>query len=660
MSAGSFEGSNWMHYEATADRSTRPSSTVHRALWCVIHPFVRPALVAGDTEEQVMRKWVVVVSVLGTLVNLVGPGLVVGFLRTDRFEDMPLHWLYLIAILACLVAYGWMLRRKRVSNVFLTSFAAFLTLSICIVDLFGSVVQVRYWAAHIVVIDVLLVCNVPLRYVTPLVALMCAWLTVMGAEKGLRFGLFDLPGLPGNDHRRRVTDCASPPCGHPAWVSYFLSNVIVVLVEFFVTRTFAHEVSRRKLALEESVAVARLLVEHLAAYDLDAADRCLQAGKLPADMAAVFNDLLANLKTYRPFLPDGLFRMDMTPEELESDQGSSTLSELYVVASAAASPVGSPAPSPVTASPRAQMPSRRASLSTLKLPARLESKRMTLVAMVQDLSVTLDDAAEYVTSHTETLCRAFDVVKARRGSLDYFHGERVYASFNAFDIAQRHVEDAVAAVVDLWPVMGTAAVVTGTAHAGYLGAAEKLRSPVVVGALAGEVGQMLRAAVAARERTVVCVATARAANYRFAMRHLLHTFYFADETRERSDTKETPTALYALEAAPDMMPEQDAAPSPVMMNSEWMYQLEGSGILAWAAYNAAAKAFVSNGRAAGEQSVCAATDADDPMRFRFLDDACAAMIIDLRASCAPVAGGVRTPDSIPVSPLSNTFDHTCH
>ena len=69
------------------------------------------------------------------------------------------------------------------------------TCGMLIFDLNTRPVNLSQWPVLVLIIDMLLVMQVPTRYSLGLVCFIIMWLLLLGVEESFRFGLFDLPGL---------------------------------------------------------------------------------------------------------------------------------------------------------------------------------------------------------------------------------------------------------------------------------------------------------------------------------------------------------------------------------------------------------------------------------------------------------------------------------
>ena len=89
-------------------------------------------------------------------------------------------------------------------------------------DLNGRAVFMNQWPLLVIIIDMLLVMQVPTRYSLGLVCFVVMWLMMLGLEESFRFGLFEMPGMPeqeGEFGRLHILHtmfvCEMPPCPVP-------------------------------------------------------------------------------------------------------------------------------------------------------------------------------------------------------------------------------------------------------------------------------------------------------------------------------------------------------------------------------------------------------------------------------------------------------------
>ncbi|KAJ9443990.1 Adenylate cyclase [Diplonema papillatum] len=189
--------------------------------------------------------------------------------------------------------------------------------SIAIADWGSAALNVdRWWPTFVVVLDLLLVSREG-KMAEILVYFVVIWLAVMSVEQSFRFGLLDAPMLPSYENRIGRTcvpdgaACEYPPCAQRTRLTTTLPlQLLVFVLDFWMTRGFAKQVMSEKGRLEASVQAANDVASALAAFDLPRARKSLDtaaAGNLPRAFADALAQLLENLTTYRPYLPDALF-----------------------------------------------------------------------------------------------------------------------------------------------------------------------------------------------------------------------------------------------------------------------------------------------------------------------------------------------------------------
>eukprot|EP00662_Eupelagonemidae_sp_cell21_P035793 gene35793-50741_t len=122
------------------------------------------------------------------------------------------------------------------------------------------------------------------------------------AEAAQRFGLYSLAGWRQEDVTQWLCGCANPPCGVAIFsvISDFSVMAMIFLLDFAMTRRFSSN-------LRGCVELAQTIAQCLARYDVATAELSLRshdALRLPKDLRTAYEDLIANLLEYRPYLPD--------------------------------------------------------------------------------------------------------------------------------------------------------------------------------------------------------------------------------------------------------------------------------------------------------------------------------------------------------------------
>eukprot|EP01063_Lacrimia_lanifica_P031628 TRINITY_DN5258_c0_g4_i1.p1 TRINITY_DN5258_c0_g4~~TRINITY_DN5258_c0_g4_i1.p1 ORF type:complete len:734 (+),score=140.49 TRINITY_DN5258_c0_g4_i1:331-2532(+) len=255
-----------------------------------------------DTENDVGRKSIVAASfVAATLGNLL-------YTTSSTYQISA-------AVIAtiCFLFFLWVWIKREATERF-----HLLSVMMCCVmmawwDVVGAALKTRNWPLMVVLIDVLLVIDVP-RYMAKLTAgFVLVWLFIVELEDQTRmFGLFDLPETPPYAERRRRWECEKPPCatGDVLYIPLFLAGpYFIFLMDFILTRGFADKVMAEKNKMAAAVTAAEDIARSLAGFDLETAGACLLRAKtdLPLDLYTSLEVQLENLRAYRPYLPNEFF-----------------------------------------------------------------------------------------------------------------------------------------------------------------------------------------------------------------------------------------------------------------------------------------------------------------------------------------------------------------
>ena len=183
-------------------------------------------------------------------------------------------------------------------------------------DFNGRALFMTHWPLLVLIIDMLLVMQVPARYSLGLVCFFIIWLMLLGVEESFRFGLFEMPGMTEQDGRLRLWEemfvCETLPCARPFPSSTLITAVAVFVIDFIVTRGFAREVLKEQASMERTINAVQEIAALLAGYDVEQVAELLKAheGDLPEGMTAALRNLEENLRKYRPYLPAALFEVD--------------------------------------------------------------------------------------------------------------------------------------------------------------------------------------------------------------------------------------------------------------------------------------------------------------------------------------------------------------
>ena len=408
--------------------------------------------------------------------------------KTDVALTFNIFGTYTIVI-AGFVAVVKVLCKQQLHTTFVVGIMYFVGIGICLWDLQARTYGYFSWPILILVVDMLLVMQVPSRYSAWFVGATVVWLCLMGCEESFRFGLFDLPGsLPyeGEHSRRAVViervDCEFLPCKTSFPPRGFVSTLFVFLIDFFVTRRFAHNVLKEQESMRRTISVVQEIASLLAGYDVEQVAEMLDVhgGDLPEGMTAALWRLEKNLRMYKAYLPKTCLPFQ---DEVERTRAASSE---HV---------------DLTETADTSTESSHCILETMPVsqPLGLSSVKTTLLTLnVKDTLHLLEkDSATYSSFFTTLLLKTLQATETRRGMVDVFIGDRIHCSFNASKQCATHATSALHAASLLLKGASSfcekvnAGVVTGKVLRGDMGC-EVMRRFSMVGELVRDVNGLER------------------------------------------------------------------------------------------------------------------------------------------------------------------------
>eukprot|EP00756_Hemistasia_phaeocysticola_P033675 Hpha_TRINITY_DN16476_c5_g2::TRINITY_DN16476_c5_g2_i1::g.160566::m.160566 len=181
-----------------------------------------------------------------------------------------------------------------------------LTLGLWCMDVYNAALSQswRSWAFIVLLLDLSLVFGRP-RMPYLIIPSTIIYLLLQTVESFHEYGLYDI-GQWGIHEGYSSCNCASPPCSDTPIraVLLFCCAISVFLIDFFLTSEFANGMRLQLRSIESTVTVSEEVAEALAMYDVDAAERAIAEDEdLPPKLKASFRQLLANLRSYRAYLP---------------------------------------------------------------------------------------------------------------------------------------------------------------------------------------------------------------------------------------------------------------------------------------------------------------------------------------------------------------------
>eukprot|EP00756_Hemistasia_phaeocysticola_P042290 Hpha_TRINITY_DN16962_c2_g2::TRINITY_DN16962_c2_g2_i1::g.54152::m.54152 len=183
-----------------------------------------------------------------------------------------------------------------------------MTLSAAILSLdwyFSSEARPRAWSMVVLMLDTALVFDRP-RPLPVVLLVTILWLIVEAFESAARVGIYKA----ASSTFPPVCDCVDPPCASSVvtTVGNLSIALLVLLLDFHLTRGFATELRLQLRRVNASVEVAAKIAGSLASYDIENAGKAInnRGEDLPEELVKSYLLLLSNLKSYRAYLPEAL------------------------------------------------------------------------------------------------------------------------------------------------------------------------------------------------------------------------------------------------------------------------------------------------------------------------------------------------------------------
>eukprot|EP00659_Diplonema_papillatum_P023439 gene23439-biopygen5520 len=355
----------------------------------------------------------------------------------------------------------------------------------------------RSWPILVLLTDIALVCNLPLKLSTWMVAMGVAWLVVTEAEEVFRFGLYDVALTDPYSVRVAQCACSRPPCKKSIdeGVQALLRSASVFVIDFLITRSFARKLCAEKEKMQTSIEAARDISKLLVRFQLAEAEALLQkcskhsddAGEkqpeIPDEFVVVLSDLLSNLKRYEPFLPQSCFRYAEDDSNGSPESPATEHQECLFHASASS-------PSTVDLRPRRSFYDEyiRRTVSIVALNLRGLHGLLESCALGSDTKKLGDNdsRSNIVSLQRSLLSVTVQSVGNSKGIVDFFMGDHVACSWNASRPCVSHRNMSVLAAYEIGVglqktnVMTHCGVSSGEALCGNVGT-ETLRRYNIVG-----------------------------------------------------------------------------------------------------------------------------------------------------------------------------------
>ena len=232
------------------------------------------------------------------------PSAIRGFAAAILIAVVCFMWLRL--------AVGWHISKTHVTVAIGSCFAAVLA-----VDYMAQTAppDMPCWPFLILLLDAGILLRISRTFSIAMVAIASVYLALISLERVLRFGFFDLPFAASQEYKReRLTShlaCETLPCPWDvaSGFIFFAGSAVVFVGNFAATCGFSDRAAEDNASLRHTVDTVEAISRHLAAYDVDTVSDILRStnGALPTRLHDALQTLEANLRAYRPYLPEGLF-----------------------------------------------------------------------------------------------------------------------------------------------------------------------------------------------------------------------------------------------------------------------------------------------------------------------------------------------------------------
>ena len=450
-----------------------------------------------------------------------------------------------------------------------------ITCGILMWDLSARTIFRQAWPLFVLIIDMLLVMQVPKVYSLGLVSFIIMWLLLLGVEESFRFGLFELPGLPEKEgeygrlyYLKEKFVCETLPCpvGFPS--PPLLTAVTVFVIDFLVTRGFAHEVLKEQASMERTINAVQEIASLLAGYDVEKVAELLEEHEheLPEGMTVALRALEKNLRSYKAYLPLTCLLVDEDSEVERTEHVSTEGTEQDCAEQTASSESGSTNGALPAAS------ARHVALGLTSVKATL------LTVNIKDtLRLVEQDSAHFSSFFTTLLLKTLQATESYRGMVDVFVGDRVHCSFNTSRQCANHATSALHTATMLLQDSKLSQVNIGVASGkvlrGDMGC-EVMRRFSMVGTLVRDVHGMERAG-----RILGCDVLCN--RMCFSDAECEHEMRLIPCKVEVSATSDTP------EVVAELLPGNEEAEHET---EEWMYQIGKNS--AWENYNTTVRKYL--------------------------------------------------------------------
>ena len=490
---------------------------------------------------------------------------------------------------AAAIGLGNVLMKRQLTTRVVVTVACIYVAAILLVDITSRTLGMTVWATLVLVVDLLLVMQVPQRYTAGIVLLTIVWLIVMSMEEGFRFGVFDLPGLvpqEGENGRKAhfSHNCAELPCASDT-SQQLIHSLAVFVTDFIVTRQFSRDILKEQTSMKRTINAVQEIASLLAGYDVEQVAELLATHEheLPEGMTTALRRLEQNLRVYKAYLPQTCLPFERRATDAFCVEEVSC--ESVSLPSSVSSGCG-----------------RRKTVFQQTLDLSFTKATLLMLNIKDTLHRLEEDSARFSDLFTTLLLKTLQATEVRRGMVDVFVGDRIHCSFNTSKSCASHATSALHAVTlllrgvdnNIAPHVNMG-VATGKVLRGDMGCAV-MRRFSMVGTLVRDVNVLERAG--------------RVLGYSA----LCNRLCFSDAECEhelRLVPCKVEVELSREEVVAELVVPKEAVAH--RQEAEWMYMLEGNK--QWEEYNTAVleylKGEVSASAVAAAAAACSKVDGDN-------------------------------------------------
>eukprot|EP01060_Flectonema_neradi_P002389 TRINITY_DN1145_c0_g1_i4.p1 TRINITY_DN1145_c0_g1~~TRINITY_DN1145_c0_g1_i4.p1 ORF type:complete len:533 (+),score=98.68 TRINITY_DN1145_c0_g1_i4:204-1802(+) len=301
--------------------------------------------------------------------------------------------------------------------------------SVALSDLSAAILQTsRSWSLFIIILDILLFCRADSKISEAIIVFVCLYLSVCGAEYAFRFGLFDLGGIGySQEVRRELQTCDNLPCPVPILDMFWITciQLFAFLVDFMATRAFARGMAEEQERMMASIRTANEVATCLAKFDLKRAGQLLEEADIPLELQTAFGNILRNLHTYQPYLPQSCLP--------RNDDISSEEEDFSVIRRRSSCDTSD------TAESKTVVSTAQSDQTNLRKGFHTTTASLIVININNSKSVLDHSLKLFEGLITALVGTTFDIIMKCKGTPDLFLGDRMFANFGASLQRSQHV-----------------------------------------------------------------------------------------------------------------------------------------------------------------------------------------------------------------------------